>query len=61
MIIDNREGTEIIYWIIDVAPFYGTTGINQVSESKFDFVQYDNEEDWASDLETLGIKIDEGG
>ena len=58
MIIDNREGTEIIYWIIDIAPFYGTTETNQVSESKFDFIQYDNEEDWISDLETLGIEIE---
>ncbi len=59
MIIDNRKGTEIIYWITDIAPFYGTTDTNQISESKFDFVQYDNEEDWMADMETLGIKYEE--
>ncbi len=59
MIIDNREGAEIIYWIIDIAPYYGETEVGQVSESSFDFVEYLSKEDWASDLEALGIEIED--
>ena len=59
MIIDNREGEVIIYWIVDVAPFYGTTDINQVSENIFDFVTYTDKSDWISDMNTLGIKYEE--
>ena len=59
MIIDNREGGEMIYWIADVAPFYGTTDINQVTESIFDLVTYTDKSDWISDMDALGIKYEE--
>jgi len=61
MIIDNRinEEESTIYWIVDVAPFYGETAFGQLTEGKWSFIQYTNKEDWMADMETLGIKYEE--
>ena len=57
--IDNRKGTETIYFISDVAPFYGRVNVGQVSTSTYQFVTYVSESEWLSDLKLLGIEINE--
>ena len=54
--IDNRNGTEIIYFIVDIAAFHGEVNVGQISNSTFDFVEYTDKDEWMSDLELLGIE-----
>lgn len=57
--IDNREGTETIYFIMDIAPFYGEVAVGQISNNIFEFVEYTDKDVWENDLAVLGIHIEE--
>jgi len=61
MIIDNRinEEESTIYWIVDIAPYYGETAFGQVTEGKWSFIEYVDEATWLADLATLGIEVPE--
>jgi hypothetical protein len=57
--IDNRKGTNPIYFIISIAPDYGIVDVGRVSNNRFQFVEYTDKEDWLRDMELLGIKYTE--
>lgn len=54
--IDNRNGTETIYFIVDVAPFHGEVNVGQISNSTFEFVEYTDRDTWIADMDALGIE-----
>jgi hypothetical protein len=57
--LDNMNGTETIYWIVDVKPTYGQIEVGQVVSDEFAFVEYTNRAAWIADMDTLGIEHEE--
>jgi len=57
--LDNRKGNETIYFIIDVAPYYGVIEVGQTSTNVYEFVQYTDKASWIADMDSLGIEHEE--
>jgi len=55
--IDNRNGTDVIYWIIVDRLQYSELQVGQIVESTGEFIQYSNREEWLVALTAMGVEI----
>ena len=55
--IDNRTGTDPIYWTTDFPFKYGVVNPRQIATGMSEFTTYTTKQDWEDELMFRGIEI----